>query len=762
MAFFKSLDLSSMLDSVTEAMDDLAFAVGDVTYNVSDQLAEQVSTILHKVQPEDQERQRRVEAAERLLRELEQERQASLSLRARDPEAYTTDYSTGSGLSAETFSTCSDHSQTTEGSRGEGCAGTSKGGNDAWEGEEGPGMGRSSSAKGYPRTGRDQVRKGATPSGARVRSGSRDLEVAQSTAPGRGKGQNANMCARTESQVSTRERKKMAGGADMASPADLRSSKKGRGSASVKESTRRGSSRGDSRTPGDGTRKEKSRRNSGKDKSYPDGDLQGSSSDSEDEVMGKYQEAVSRSQGLRGEDPRHHKGYGWETRQKYSPLSAEYDGYSSEVSTEEVNCIQRMRRTPPLDELQPPPYQDEDGSPRMSCTPSDMGDAKCELSHCSDSPRHSYGKCPSEGSAGQETESYLNKGYEEDVPSDSTAVLSPEDMSARGSAARLPKGYEPEPVAKYGTLDVVFDYDSDEQRLMVTVTAVTDIPALKRTGNISWQVHLVLLPTKKQRAKTGIQKGPCPVFTETFKFSHIESEMISNYAVRFRLYSVRRMKKEKVLGEKVFYLTKLNLQGKMSVPVTLEPCCTLPGCESQVSISEMSCSESASSFQSAGQGSTPEILVGLVYNATTGRLSVEVIKGSHFKNLAANKPPNGLFCCLKHLIGGQVYIIRDTYVKLTLLNSMGQEMSKCKTSICRGQPNPTYKETFIFQVALFQLSDVTLILSVYNKRSMKRKEMIGWISLGLNSSGEEELSHWTQMKESKGQQVCRWHSLLES
>ncbi|KAJ8289568.1 hypothetical protein GJAV_G00002770 [Gymnothorax javanicus] len=479
------------------------------------------------------------------------------------------------------------------------------------------------------------------------------------------------------------------------------------------------------------------------DKSYPDSDLLGSSSDSEDEVMGKYQEAVSRSQGLRGGDSRQPRAFGWESRHKYSPLSAEYDGYSSEVSTEDVNCIQRMRRTPPLDELQPPPYQDEDGSPRMSCTPSDVGDAKCEMSLCSDSPHHSYGKCPSETSGGQETESYLNKGYEEDVPSDSTAVLSPEDMSARGSAGQLPKGYEPEPVAKYGTLDVVFDYDSDEQRLMVTVTAVTDIPALKRTGNVSWQVHLVLLPIKKQRAKTGIQKGPCPVFTETFRFSHVESEMIGNYAVRFRLYSVRRMKKEKVLGEKVFYLTKLNLQGKMSVPVTLDPCCTLPGCESQVSMSEMSCSETGSSFQSAGQGSTPEILVGLVYNATTGRLSVEVIKGSHFKNLAANKPPN-------------------TYVKLTLLNSMGQEMSKCKTSICRGQPNPTYKETFIFQVALFQLSDVTLILSVYNKRSMKRKEMIGWISLGLNSSGEEELSHWTQMKESKGQQVCRWHSLLET
>ncbi|KAF7481760.1 Hypothetical predicted protein [Marmota monax] len=402
-----------------------------------------------------------------------------------------------------------------------------------------------------------------------------------------------------------------------------------------------------------------------------------------------------------------------------------------------------MRRTPPLDELQPPPYQDDSGSPHLSCTPSEIGDGKCEFSHCSNSPRCSYNKCPSEGSTGHEIESFHNKGYEEDVPSDSTAVLSPEDMSAQGSSSQLPKPFDPEPEAKYGTLDVTFDYDSQEQKLLVTVTAVTDIPTYNRTGGNSWQVHLVLLPIKKQRAKTSIQRGPCPVFTETFKFNHVESEMIGNYAVRFRLYGVHRMKKEKIVGEKIFYLTKLNLQGKMSLPVILEPSYNHSGCDSQVSMSEMSCSESTSSCQSLEHGSVPEILIGLLYNATTGRLSAEVIKGSHFKNLAANRPPN-------------------TYVKLTLLNSMGQEMSKCKTSIRRGQPNPVYKETFVFQVALFQLSDVTLILSVYNKRSMKRKEMIGWISLGLNSSGEEELNHWTEMKESKGQQVCRWHALLES
>ncbi|KAK7140375.1 hypothetical protein R3I94_012857 [Phoxinus phoxinus] len=602
-----------MLESVTEKVDDLAYALSDATYTVSGELAEHVNTIIHKVQAEELKRIRKKEAEEKeaaarqaqerdpFLCRTEIQTQAASGL-VKDPQTAGDD--NGSVLSTET-STESDLSQT-------------------------------------PHT---------------------------------------NGCSVKERTGSTKSK----------TP----------------------------RSPVDGGEKKKSsnRERRAGDKSYVNADYHCSSSDSDDEVIGQYQEAVSRSQGLRGgsavTNSHHQKGYGWDTRKKYCPLAAEYDGYSSEASADDVNCIQRMRRTPPLDELQPPPYQDEDGSPRMSCTPSDLGDAKCDLSHGSESPRHSYGKCPSE------------------------------DLSARGSVAQLPKGYDPEPLAQYGTLDVIFNHDSSDQRLSVTITALTDIPSLKRTGSISWQVHLVLLPTKKQRAKTIIQRGPCPVFTETFHFSHIESEMIGNYAVRFRLYSVRRMKKEKALGEKVFYLTKLNLQGKMSVPIILEPCCNIPGSDSQASVSDVSCSETASSFPSAGQGAAPEILLGLVYNATTGRLSVEVIKGSHFKNLTANKPPN-------------------TYVKLTLLNSMGQEMSKCKTSICRGQPNPTYKETFVFQVALFQLSDVTLILSVYNKRSMKRKEMIGWISLGLNSSGEEELTHWTQMKESKGQQVCRWHSLLES
>ncbi|KAE8286688.1 hypothetical protein D5F01_LYC14632 [Larimichthys crocea] len=60
MAFFKSfqtnpssVNISSILDSVTSRVDDLANAVSDATYAVSDQLTEQVTTIINKVDEGD-------------------------------------------------------------------------------------------------------------------------------------------------------------------------------------------------------------------------------------------------------------------------------------------------------------------------------------------------------------------------------------------------------------------------------------------------------------------------------------------------------------------------------------------------------------------------------------------------------------------------------------------------------------------------------------------------------------------------------------
>lgn len=55
------------------------------------------------------------------------------------------------------------------------------------------------------------------------------------------------------------------------------------------------------------------------------------------------------------------------------------------------------------------------------------------------------------------------------------------------------------------------------------------------------------------------------------------------------------------------------------------------------------------------------------------------------------------------------------------------------------------------------------MVSIYAKRNMKRNEMVGWFSLGLNSSGPEEMAHWQDMRETtRGELLARWHILVDS
>ncbi|XP_035284782.1 synaptotagmin-16 isoform X5 [Anguilla anguilla] len=339
-----------------------------------------------------------------------------------------------------------------------------------------------------------------------------------------------------------------------------------------------------------------------------------------------------------------------------------------------------------------------------------------------------------------------NQGFDNNEATDSSSTWSPEVLQSGEQGAGEPLSEPPtshHPISKCGDLIIILDYKAEAQKLLVTVVTARDVPDKERSGMDAWQVHVVLLPGKKQRHKTSVQRGSAPRFSETFRFSRLDPGELGGSALRFRLYAMGTMGRERMMGERLFHLSGLRPDGEMEATLVLEPRSNMKSADSQLSLSAVSQSDSASSTQSLSHGGVPELLIGLSYNATTGRLSVELIKGSHFRNLAINRPP-------------------DTYGKMTLLNSMGQEISRCKTSIRRGQPNPVYKETFVFQVALFQLSDVTLMISIYNRRSMKRKEMVGWVSMGQNSSGEEEQLHWQDMKESRGQQVCRWHVLLES
>ncbi|KAK9534147.1 hypothetical protein VZT92_009214 [Zoarces viviparus] len=463
-----------------------------------------------------------------------------------------------------------------------------------------------------------------------------------------------------------------------------------------------------------------------------------SSSDSEEEVLKQFEISVSRSQSFRistaaANISEQQTSLG--RRHKFSRLSDQEEGSTEPSDCEEMEAQSQQRG------FKDPLSAALEESETASAVSLDKT-AGLKASGTGESPAPSTNRQAADGSEEMETAVDVM-----DVM-DSSSAWSPEqeqppqdEVSSQSATSSLRA-----PISTCGDLVLSLEYHPDTEKLLVSVIAARDIPDKARSGMDSWQVHMVLLPAKKQRHRTLVQKGSLPQFNETFRFSRVDPSELQMSAVRFRLYALgaSRMSRERMMGEKVLRLGGLDPDGgTMETTLVLEPRSNLKSLDSQLSLSAVSQSDSASSTQSLTHGGVPELLVGLTYNATTGRMSVELIKGSHFRNLATNRPP-------------------DTYGRLTLLNSAGQEISRCKTSVRRGQPNPVYKETFIFQVALFQLSDVTLLVSIYNRRNMKRKEMVGWIALGQNSSGEEEQLHWQDMKESRGQQVCRWHVLLEA
>ncbi|XP_073923940.1 synaptotagmin-16 isoform X3 [Castor canadensis] len=480
--------------------------------------------------------------------------------------------------------------------------------------------------------------------------------------------------------------------------------------------------------------KDKPRGHKGLVNSFGDDEEPSTSSDSNEDVIRQFEISVSRSQSFRAEASE--KGKPTELGQK---SKCNHSLPTHEEDSPEASACEDFDGNSQLSYSEILSYEDQPIS-TTSQSPCERGDIRHHSpSYQGTSVVRSLSRQSTEGSLETET-AFNNRGFEDSYATDSSSVCSPEEQD--GTNQQVLSGVL-EPISKCGDLDVIFEYRAVTQKLIVTIVRAQGLPDKDRSGVNFWQVHVVLLPNKKQRGRTHIQRGPNPIFKEKVTFTKLEPRDMTACAVRFRLYAARKMTRERMMGEKLFYLSHLHPEGEMKVTLVLEPRSNISSGESPLSPSAVSHSDSASSTQSLSHGGAPELLVGLSYNATTGRLSVEMIKGSHFRNLAVNRAP-------------------DTYGKLFLLNSVGQEMSRCKTSIRRSQPNPVYKETFVFQVALFQLSDVTLMISIYNRRAMKRKEMIGWIALGQNSSGEEEQDHWEEMKEIKGQQICRWHTLLES
>ena len=72
---------------------------------------------------------------------------------------------------------------------------------------------------------------------------------------------------------------------------------------------------------------------------------------------------------------------------------------------------------------------------------------------------------------------------------------------------------------------------------------------------------------------------------------------------------------------------------------------------------------------------------------------------------------------------------------------------------------PVFNESFVFDVAMMDLSGISLEILVMEYDRFSANDLVGVIIIGENSPHESGRSHWDEIMASPKHRVCRWHSI---
>jgi len=105
----------------------------------------------------------------------------------------------------------------------------------------------------------------------------------------------------------------------------------------------------------------------------------------------------------------------------------------------------------------------------------------------------------------------------------------------------------------------------------------------------------------------------------------------------------------------------------------------------------------------------------------------------------------------------------DSYIKIEVLSARGKRVAKSKTTIRRSMTNPEFNESFVFQMSESDLHEVTLVFSVISiSKTRKKKEILGWFTMGKEANGLDEIDHWEEMIAMKEQKSTHFHVLSQA
>ncbi|XP_041634145.1 synaptotagmin Va [Cheilinus undulatus] len=266
----------------------------------------------------------------------------------------------------------------------------------------------------------------------------------------------------------------------------------------------------------------------------------------------------------------------------------------------------------------------------------------------------------------------------------------------------------------FGKLEYTLDYNFTDNQLIVGILQAQDLPAMDMGGTSDPYVKVYMLPDKKKKFETKVQrKNLCPVFNETFTFKIPYTELGGQTLV-LQVFDFDRFGKHDVIGEIKIPMNTIDL----GQPI--HEWKDLVGGEKEE------------------QEKLGDICISLRYVPTAGKLTVNVMEAKNLKKMD---------------VGG----LSDPFVKVVLQHN-GKRLKKKKTSVKQNTLNPYFNESFSFEIPFSQIQKVQVLITVYDYDKLGSNDPIGkcWIGYGASGVG---LRHWSDMLANPRRPVAQWHTL---
>ncbi|XP_055367040.1 synaptotagmin Va isoform X2 [Betta splendens] len=276
-------------------------------------------------------------------------------------------------------------------------------------------------------------------------------------------------------------------------------------------------------------------------------------------------------------------------------------------------------------------------------------------------------------------------------------------------------GKEEEEKEFFGKLEYTLDYNFTENQLIVGILQAQDLPAMDMGGTSDPYVKVYMLPDKKKKFETKVQrKNLCPVFNETFTFK-IPYNELGGQTLVLQVFDFDRFGKHDVIGDLKIPMNTIDL----GQPI--HEWKDLVGGEKEE------------------QEKLGDICISLRYVPTAGKLTVNIMEAKNLKKMD---------------VGG----LSDPFVKVVLQHN-GKRLKKKKTSVKQNTLNPYFNESFSFEIPFSQIQKVQVLITVYDYDKLGSNDPIGkcWIGYGASGVG---LRHWSDMLANPRRPVAQWHTLL--